>query len=108
MIIGQAIIIAVASPYLAIAYLPLMGIIYFTQKFYLRTSRQLRLLELDQKSPVYTHFLETYEASEQLEPLTGPQTIRFSVGREGCEGKCNHYGIVRPGGLGAYLTMRQR
>ncbi|KAF7870491.1 hypothetical protein EAF04_004235 [Stromatinia cepivora] len=64
---GQAIIIAVASPYLAISYPVLFAILYCIQKFYLRTSRQLRLLELDAKSPLYTHFLET---------LRGLRTIR--------------------------------
>lgn len=52
MMIGQAIIIAVASPYLAISYPILIGILYFIQQFYLKTSRQLRLLELDAKSPL--------------------------------------------------------
>ena len=34
---------------------------YGLQKFYLRTSRQLRLLDLEAKSPLYTHFTETLE-----------------------------------------------
>ncbi|KAF7919657.1 hypothetical protein EAE99_008509 [Botrytis elliptica] len=59
MMVGQAIIIVVASPYLAISYPFLIGILYYIQKFYLKTSRQLRSLELDAKSPLYTHFLET-------------------------------------------------
>ncbi|ATZ58539.1 hypothetical protein BCIN_16g02970 [Botrytis cinerea B05.10] len=67
MMLGQAIIIAIASPYLAISYPFLIGILYFIQKFYLRTSRQLRILELEAKSPLYTHFLET---------LRGLRTIR--------------------------------
>lgn len=37
------------------------------QKFYLRTSRQIRLLDLEAKSPLYTHFIET---------LSGLSTIR--------------------------------
>lgn len=34
---------------------------YYLQKVYLRTSRQLRHLELESRSPVYSHFLETLE-----------------------------------------------
>ncbi|QSZ28996.1 hypothetical protein DSL72_003505 [Monilinia vaccinii-corymbosi] len=67
MVTRQAIIIAVASPYLATWYPIVIGILYFIQKFYLRTSRQLRLLELETKSPLYTHFLDT---------LRGLRTIR--------------------------------
>lgn len=37
------------------------------QKYYLRTSRQIRLLDLEAKSPLYSHFLES---------LTGLVTIR--------------------------------
>src|ERR1700712_1748572 len=37
------------------------------QKFYLRTSRQVRLLDLEAKSPLYTHFIES---------LSGLVTIR--------------------------------
>lgn len=44
--------VAIAFPFLAVAY-------YYLQRSYLRTSRQLRLLDLEQKSPIYTQFLET-------------------------------------------------
>jgi ATP-binding cassette subfamily C (CFTR/MRP) protein 1 len=37
------------------------------QKYYLRTSRQLRLLDLEAKSPLYSHFIES---------LSGLVTIR--------------------------------
>lgn len=50
--VGMAAVIATASPYLAIAYPPILGILYLIQKFYLRTSRQLRLLDLEAKAPL--------------------------------------------------------
>ncbi|GKT51184.1 ABC transporter fum19 [Colletotrichum spaethianum] len=52
-------VIAIASPYMAISYPFLIGFCWIIQKFYLRTSRQLRLLDLESKSPLYTHFLDT-------------------------------------------------
>jgi ATP-binding cassette, subfamily C (CFTR/MRP), member 1 len=36
-------------------------ILYWIQKFYLRTSRQMRFLDLEAKSPMYQHFTETLE-----------------------------------------------
>ncbi|KAF2717369.1 putative ABC multidrug transporter [Polychaeton citri CBS 116435] len=57
--IGQAAVIITSSPYMAISYPFLAGLIYILQKFYLRTSRQLRLLDLESKSPLYTQFLDT-------------------------------------------------
>ncbi|KAI0178732.1 ABC multidrug transporter [Hypoxylon sp. FL1284] len=59
MALGQAAVIASSSPYLAISYPFLACVMYGIQKFYLRTSRQLRLLDLEAKSPLYTHFLDT-------------------------------------------------
>jgi len=35
--------------------------VFFIQRVYLRTSRQLRFLDLETRSPVYSHFLETLE-----------------------------------------------
>ncbi|CAG1968219.1 unnamed protein product [Fusarium graminearum] len=57
--IGSAFVVASASPYLAVGYPFLAGILYFIQMFYLRTSRQLRLLDLEAKSPLYSHFSDT-------------------------------------------------
>lgn len=50
--LGMAIVAALGSPYLAISYPFLMALLWFIQKFYLRTSRQLRLLDLEAKSPL--------------------------------------------------------
>lgn len=69
-----AAVIASSSPYLVITYPFIFGIFFVIQKFYLRTSRQLRLLDLEAKSPLYTHFLDTmkglstYRAFGWVEP----------------------------------------
>ncbi|KAK0382845.1 hypothetical protein NLU13_9940 [Sarocladium strictum] len=57
--VGSGFVIAAASPYLAIGYPFLIFILYLIQNFYLRTSRQLRLLDLETKSPLYTNFIDT-------------------------------------------------
>ena len=50
--LGQAAVILTSSIYLIIAYPFLGAILYFVGRFYLRTSRQLRLLDLEAKSPL--------------------------------------------------------
>ncbi|KAL2020583.1 hypothetical protein VTK56DRAFT_8171 [Thermocarpiscus australiensis] len=57
--VGMAAVIATASPYLVITYPLLVALLYGLQKFYLRTSRQIRLLDLEAKSPLYSHFMDT-------------------------------------------------
>jgi len=63
----QAILISVSTSYFAAALPFVMIVVYFIQKFYLRTSRQLRLMDLEAKAPLYSNFLET---------LSGLVTIR--------------------------------
>ncbi|THY77327.1 P-loop containing nucleoside triphosphate hydrolase protein [Aureobasidium pullulans] len=66
-LIGQAILIARSNWYIAAAYVPLIGLLWAIQKIYLRTSKQLRHLELEAKAPLYRQFTET---------LAGLSTIR--------------------------------
>ncbi|OAA63985.1 ABC transporter, transmembrane domain, type 1 [Cordyceps fumosorosea ARSEF 2679] len=48
-----------ASSYATIALPIIVAAIYFIQKYYLRTSRQLRYLDLESKTPLFVRFKET-------------------------------------------------
>lgn len=50
--LGQAAVLVTSSPYLAISYPFLVVLLWLVAKFYLRTSRQMRLLDLETKSPL--------------------------------------------------------
>lgn len=55
------VVVAVSAKYLAAA-LPLIILAsYAIQHFYLRTSRQLRLLDIEHKAPIYQHLLQTID-----------------------------------------------
>ncbi|KAJ0159330.1 Canalicular multispecific organic anion transporter 1 [Colletotrichum tanaceti] len=57
--LAQGVLVATGIKYMA-AFIPaVLAVVYVLQKFYLRTSRQLRHLELEAKSPLYSHMLET-------------------------------------------------
>ena len=60
-VIAQTALIATGSTYMAITIPFFLIGLYLLQKVYLRTSRQLRFIDLEAKSPVYSHFLETLE-----------------------------------------------
>ncbi|KAL7760511.1 hypothetical protein ACKLNR_010601 [Fusarium oxysporum f. sp. zingiberi] len=64
--LGQAAVMPTSSAYLAISYPFLAVLLYSVQRFYLRTSRQLRLLDLEAKSPLYTHFIDTVRGITNL------------------------------------------
>jgi len=57
--VAQAVLIASATFYIALSFPFLIAVFYYLQRGYLRTSRQLRFLDLEEKAPLYTQFLET-------------------------------------------------
>ena len=52
-------IISAGAQYVAVMIPPLAIVLYIIQFFYLRTSRQLRVRELEAKAPLFTLFTET-------------------------------------------------
>ncbi|KAI4255742.1 MAG: hypothetical protein LQ352_002418 [Teloschistes flavicans] len=76
--IAQIILIGVSSVYAAVSFPIWFLVLYFIQKFYLRTSRQLRFLDLEAKSPLYTQFTEI---------LAGLTTIRAFAWQSSLEKK---------------------
>ncbi|GKZ27194.1 hypothetical protein AbraCBS73388_003838 [Aspergillus brasiliensis] len=55
----KLVILCIVSKYLAVAVPVLLVSLVILQKYYLSTSRQVRLLDLEAKAPLYTHFTET-------------------------------------------------
>lgn len=58
---AQAALISLGSAYMAITIPFVLIAIYLIQAVYLRTSRQIRFMDLEAKAPVYSHFLEVGE-----------------------------------------------
>lgn len=52
-------IVLSGATYLSCVVPALLLALYFIQRYYLRTSRQVRLIDLEMKSPLYTYFEET-------------------------------------------------
>lgn len=59
--LAKVALIATGSSYMAITLPFTFLAIFFIQHIYLRTSRQLRYLDLENKSPLYSHLTETLE-----------------------------------------------
>ncbi|KAF2206599.1 hypothetical protein CERZMDRAFT_25147, partial [Cercospora zeae-maydis SCOH1-5] len=60
--IGLTAVLAIASPYILISFPFMFAVLSIVQRVYLRTARRLRILDLEAKEPLYTHFLETVRA----------------------------------------------
>jgi ABC-type multidrug transport system fused ATPase/permease subunit len=67
--LAQIVLIAVGSTYLAVAIPFCLGTTWVLQRFYLRTSRQLRLLDLELKSPLFSSISETLEGLPTIRAL---------------------------------------
>ncbi|KAJ6023717.1 ABC transporter integral membrane type 1 [Penicillium herquei] len=65
--IAQLVVVCTSANYIAAAIPACLIALYFVQLFYLRTSRQMRFLDLEAKAPLISHFLDT---------LNGLTTIR--------------------------------
>ncbi|CAN8098015.1 unnamed protein product [Discula destructiva] len=64
--LGQAIVVVIGTPFILYAYPVLIVVLWRVTKYYLTTSRQLRLLELENKSPLYTQFADTVRGIASL------------------------------------------
>jgi ATP-binding cassette subfamily C (CFTR/MRP) protein 1 len=72
----KMVLIGIATAYITPIFPLLLGAFWMIQRFYLRTSRQIRFLDLETKAPLYTHFIET---------LAGLATIRAAAWEKGFE-----------------------
>ncbi|GJC96564.1 ABC transporter [Colletotrichum higginsianum] len=59
--VARFVMISVSSRYMAIILPLLIPVFYALQHFYLRTSRQMRLLDIEYKAPLYSQLIETLE-----------------------------------------------
>ncbi|XP_067039421.1 multidrug resistance-associated protein 1-like isoform X2 [Acropora muricata] len=75
-VIGMLVAVGYATP-LFLCVLPPLGAVYmFVQRVYVATSRQLRRIESANRSPIYSHFLETINGTTTIRAFT--QQERFT------------------------------
>ncbi|CRG90845.1 Multidrug resistance-associated protein 1 [Talaromyces islandicus] len=76
--IGNAALIATGSKYMAVSVPFLLISLFLLQHFYLKTSRQLRLLELESRSPLYSHLLDTVEGLATIQAFGWEADFRIA------------------------------
>ena len=55
------VILCVMGKYLAASVPAIAVMLFFLQRYYLRTSQQVRLIDIETKAPIYKHYIETAE-----------------------------------------------
>ncbi|KAB5513252.1 ABC transporter-like protein [Coniochaeta sp. 2T2.1] len=71
----QAVLLFIAQKNLALSLPGCMIVLYVVQRVYLRTSRQLRFLELESRASVFSSFLESVEGLETIRAFGWSQAI---------------------------------
>jgi len=64
--VAQIVLTCVGSGWLGLSVPVMLVLLFGLQKFYLRTSRQMRLLDLEAKSPLYSHFISSFSGLTAL------------------------------------------
>ncbi|KAI0535783.1 putative ABC transporter [Xylaria digitata] len=75
-LVMQVILLCVAQKWLAVSLPACMFVLYIVQKVYLRTSRQLRFLELQSRAGVFSSFLDTIEGLETIRAFGWSEAVR--------------------------------
>lgn len=65
-VIAEIVLTCIASGYLAISIPFILLCLFLLQRIYITTSRQLRVLELEQKAPLFENFISTFEGLTTL------------------------------------------
>ncbi|KAE8149908.1 P-loop containing nucleoside triphosphate hydrolase protein [Aspergillus avenaceus] len=76
--IASATLIATGSTYMVISVPFLIATVFLLQHFYLKTSRQLRLLELESRSPLYSHLLDTVEGLATIQAFGWEESFQMA------------------------------
>jgi ATP-binding cassette, subfamily C (CFTR/MRP), member 1 len=58
--VSELVLTCISTGWLTLAIPLIILVLYFVQKVYLRTTRQVRLLDLEAKSPVFSHFISSF------------------------------------------------
>jgi ATP-binding cassette, subfamily C (CFTR/MRP), member 1 len=73
-------VISTSTPVFIALIVPLSGIYYWVQRYYLRTSRELKRLDSVSRSPIYAHFQESLGGITTIRAYR--QQTRFAMENE--------------------------
>ncbi|KIW26309.1 uncharacterized protein PV07_09410 [Cladophialophora immunda] len=76
---GSLALICNGSRWMALTIPAVLLALFFIQWIYLRTSRRLRVIELELRSPLYSHFLETMKGLSSIRSLHWEQQFTDSM-----------------------------
>lgn len=79
--LAQVALICTGSTYMAITIPFILLAVYCIQRVYLKTSRQLRFMDLEAKAPIFTHFLEFGEGVATIRAFGWEEQVKAANAR---------------------------
>jgi ATP-binding cassette subfamily C (CFTR/MRP) protein 1 len=73
-------VVSTSTPAFIALIIPLSGVYYWVQRYYLRTSRELKRLDSISRSPIYAHFQESLGGITTIRAYR--QQLRFAMENE--------------------------
>ncbi|EHL02557.1 putative Metal resistance protein YCF1 [Glarea lozoyensis 74030] len=73
-------VVSITTPAFIALIIPLSGVYYWVQRYYLRTSRELKRLDSVSRSPIYAHFQESLGGITTIRAYR--QQLRFAMENE--------------------------
>eukprot|EP01113_Clastostelium_recurvatum_P019276 TRINITY_DN2274_c2_g1_i3.p1 TRINITY_DN2274_c2_g1~~TRINITY_DN2274_c2_g1_i3.p1 ORF type:complete len:1681 (-),score=300.18 TRINITY_DN2274_c2_g1_i3:61-5103(-) len=81
LVLGVVFVNMLVSPFSLVPMLPLAGLYRFVQRYYLRTSREMKRIEVMTKSPISALFLESLNGMPIIRAHTAQQLFSYKVKR---------------------------
>ncbi|KAM6280160.1 ATP-binding cassette sub-family C member 10 isoform 2-T2 [Porphyrio hochstetteri] len=76
-LLGMLVIITYGLPWISLVLLPLAALYFSIQRYYRRTSRELKRLYSITLSPIYTHFSETLSGLSSIRAMRATRRFEF-------------------------------
>ena len=105
-VLGTVVAIVFAMPQFVAIILPVAGLYYFVQRFYVAAARQVKRMESITRSPIYTHFSETISGASTIRAFSrNKDFIRENEARIDTNQVCYYPGYVSARWLSVRLEI---
>eukprot|EP00753_Platysulcus_tardus_P017931 PLAT6639.1.p1 GENE.PLAT6639.1~~PLAT6639.1.p1 ORF type:complete len:1605 (+),score=860.88 PLAT6639.1:73-4887(+) len=80
-LLGTMLVLGLSTPYVLLAFVPIMFAFGFVQNYYRHTSRELKRMDAISRSPIYVHFTESLDGIASIRSYGAVERMALDNGR---------------------------